>query len=52
VSALESDGSEMTSTPLNQRFGKGLFVAMSTDKTFHFYKPEDILGDLLTKKAN
>lgn len=46
VSALESDGSEMVATPLGQ-FTKGLFVAMSTDKTFHYYKAEDILGNLL-----
>jgi 3-phytase len=46
VSALESDGSEMVSIPLG-RFSKGLFVAMSTDKTFHYFHAEDILGDLL-----
>jgi 3-phytase len=46
VSALESDGSEMTSVPLGE-FRKGLFVAMSTDRTFHYFKAEDILGDLL-----
>lgn len=33
----ESDGSEITSYRLNQRFKKGLFVAMSNNKTFHFY---------------
>jgi len=46
VSALESDGSEMVALPLGQ-FTKGLFVAMSTDKTFHYFHAEDILGDLL-----
>jgi 3-phytase len=46
VSALESDGSEMVSVPLG-KFTKGLFVAMSTDKTFHYFYAEDILGDLL-----
>ncbi len=44
VAAMESDGSEITATPLNSTFSKGLFVAMSTDKTFHFYKWEDIAG--------
>jgi 3-phytase len=47
VSALESDGSETTSLPLNGKFAKGLFVAMSTDKTFHFYPAEQVLGTLL-----
>jgi 3-phytase len=46
VSALESDGSEMVALPLGQ-FTKGLFVAMSTDKTFHYFKSEDILNGLL-----
>jgi 3-phytase len=46
VSALESDGSEMIALPLGQ-FTKGLFVAMSTDKTFHYFKAEDILNGLL-----
>lgn len=39
----ESDGSEITSVPLNADFPKGIFVAMSTDKTFHFYRAEDII---------
>lgn len=37
VSATESDGSEVTSTALGSRFPKGLFVAMSNERTFHFY---------------
>jgi 3-phytase len=47
VSALESDGSETTSLVLDSNFPKGIFVAMSTDKTFHFFRPELLLGDLL-----
>ena len=47
VAATESDGSEITSLPLNEKFKHGLFVAMSNNKTFHFYKPELILGDSL-----
>jgi 3-phytase len=47
VAALESDGSDATSVPLGASFKRGLFVAMSTDKTFHYYQPADILGDLL-----
>lgn len=41
-STNESDGNEVTSIPLNDTFRKGLFVAMSDDKTFHYYKWEDI----------
>lgn len=33
----ESDGSEIIHLKLNRRFKKGLFVAMSNNKTFHFY---------------
>jgi len=41
-----SDGNEVTSTSL-PGFPKGLFVAMSDDKTFHYYSWEDIAeGDL------
>lgn len=37
VSAINSDGSEVTNVPLGTRFPRGLFVAMSTDHTFHYY---------------
>ncbi len=47
VAANESDGSETTAIALNGNFPRGIFVAMSDNKTFHFYKPEDILGDLI-----
>jgi len=42
VTAQESDGSDCTAFPL-PGFEKGLFVAMSTDKTFHFYSWEDFV---------
>ncbi|WP_207535909.1 phytase [Desertivirga arenae] len=44
VSAIQSDGSDVVSVPLNDTFKHGLFVAMSDDKTFHFYRWEDIAG--------
>ncbi len=44
VKAVQSDGSEVVSVPLNNTFKKGLFIAMSDDRTFHFYKWEDIAG--------
>ena len=37
VSANESDGSEVTSVNLGPQFPKGLFVAMSNGRVFHFY---------------
>lgn len=44
VSTNESDGSEVCAVPLGKRFPKGLFVAMSDNKTFHFYSWEAIAG--------
>jgi 3-phytase len=40
----ESDGSDMLNMPLNATFAHGIFVAMSTDTTFQYYKAEDIVG--------
>ncbi|MCC6752902.1 MAG: phytase [Saprospiraceae bacterium] len=42
VAARDSDGSESWSSPL-PGFEGGLFVAMSTDKTFHFYSLKKLL---------
>lgn len=42
--AVESDGNDITAIGLNSTFTNGLFVAMSDDKTFHFYRAEDIVG--------
>jgi 3-phytase len=44
VAAHYSDGSDVTSTLLNQQFSHGLFVAMSDNRTFHYYRWEDIWG--------
>lgn len=44
VAARHSDGSEVVNVPLNETFKHGLFVAMSDDRTFHFYRWEDIAG--------
>lgn len=43
----ESDGCEITAVSLNSDFSKGLFVAMSDDATFRYFKIDDVLGDLL-----
>ncbi|MBT0811288.1 phytase [Litoribacter ruber] len=45
LAAKESDGSEVVSVNLGPSFPNGLFVAMSTDKTFHYYDWRDIAGD-------
>jgi 3-phytase len=45
VSTLDSDGSDVTSSFLSQSFPGGLFVAMSEDKTFHYYAWADIAGE-------
>lgn len=42
TSTIESDGSDVTSIPL-PGFPKGLFVAMSDDKTFQYYSWEQIM---------
>lgn len=44
VKASHSDGSDVVSIPLSTQFPRGLFVAMSDDKTFHLYRWEDIAG--------
>ncbi|GGB95693.1 phytase [Dyadobacter sediminis] len=45
VAAHQSDGSEVTSTPILPQFPKGLFVVMSEGKVFHYYRWEDMIGD-------
>lgn len=47
ASTQESDGNEVTSVALNDTFRYGLFVAMSDDGTFHYYRWEDIAGQEL-----
>jgi 3-phytase len=42
TSTIESDGCELTSTPL-PGFPNGMFVAMSDDKTFQFYRWEELV---------
>lgn len=47
VAANHSDGSDVVNVPLNETFKHGLFVVMSDDKTFHYYRWEDIAGKKL-----
>ncbi|MEO1652665.1 MAG: phytase [Bacteroidota bacterium] len=51
VSTSESDGSEVSPVAFNKHFAKGLFVAMSDDKTFQFYRWEDLAGEDLVVKV-
>ena len=44
VAAVESDGSEVTAMPLNDTFRNGLFMAMSNNRTFQYYRWEDLIG--------
>ena len=44
VSAIESDGSDVTSLALGPKFPHGLFVAMSNGKVFHYYSWDAIAG--------
>ena len=47
VAARQSDGSDVLATPLNETFKHGIFVTMSDDKTFHYYRWEDVAGKQL-----
>ncbi len=49
ASTEASDGNDVVSTPL-PGYPHGLFVAMSDDKTFHFYNWEDFAGVKLRKR--
>jgi 3-phytase len=44
VQTSNSDGSETCAYPFNKTFPKGIFVAMSDNKTFQIYRWEDIAG--------
>ena len=43
LSTLETDGCEVVSTPLNEKFNSGLFVAMNNNKNFYFYNLDKVL---------
>jgi 3-phytase len=47
TSTNQSDGSDIYSRPLNDDFKHGLFVAMSDNKTFQYYRWEDLAGKKL-----
>ena len=47
TSTNQSDGSDIYSKPLNDDFKHGIFIAMSDNKTFQFYRWEDMAGKKL-----
>jgi len=49
VSTNQSDGSEIYSKALNDDFKHGLFVAMSDNRTFQYYRWEDLARKQLNK---
>ncbi len=51
MTVVESDGSEACSVPLGSQFPKGLFVAMSDDKTFQVYRWEDLEAEIERQMA-
>ncbi|QJB39825.1 phytase [Chitinophaga oryzae] len=44
VAAINSDGSDVVNVNLGPKYPQGIFVVMSTDKTFHLYDWRDIAG--------
>ncbi|MEO0896498.1 MAG: phytase [Bacteroidota bacterium] len=51
-STNESDGSDLTVLSLNETFSEGLFVAMSDDRTFQYYRLKDILSRIEASMAS
>jgi len=51
-STIESDGSEVSSIALSPQFPKGLFVAMSNGKVFHYYDWRNIEQRILAASNN
>lgn len=45
--ALETDGIEVINYDFNGKFPGGLLVAMSTDKTFHYYSVSELLSAMV-----
>jgi 3-phytase len=52
VAAIESDGSEVTSVALGEKFPEGLFVAMSNGRVFHYYGWHEIAGRAFRKTTS
>ncbi|WP_143306946.1 phytase [Chitinophaga vietnamensis] len=44
VAAINSDGSDVTNVNLGPKYPQGIFVAMSTDRTFHIYDWRELMA--------
>lgn len=51
VSAVDTDGLEVTHHAMGERFTGGMLVLMSTDGTFHFYRWEDVQARINAARA-
>jgi len=47
LATVHSDGNEVTNASLGEAFPNGLFIAMTDDRTFHFYSWSEVAGDSL-----
>ncbi len=45
LTTLETDGCDVTTTPLGNTFPNGLFVAMNDNKNFYFYDFKKLIGN-------
>ena len=52
LSTNQSDGSEVSSRSFGPKFPRGIFIAMSDNKTFHFYRWEYVAGKQLKTRKN
>lgn len=52
MNTISSDGSEVTSIPLGTEFPKGVFVAMSDNRTFEIYDWQDLYELIETQSSN
>jgi 3-phytase len=43
IKADDTDGIEVSTVAVSDKYPDGIFVAMSTDKTFHFYSWRDLI---------
>lgn len=49
LATIESDGSEVTAIAVSEKFPRGLFVAMSDNRTFQLYSWQDLIDSPSTK---
>jgi 3-phytase len=52
VSAMETDGVEVTATPLGPGFPEGMLVMMSTDRTFHVFDWRNVRAKIVRRDTS